>query len=173
MQLRFVAPELGALDALDAEVLVATVFSDVRPAKGVAGLCDWRTGGRLSRLMREGFITGTMGEVVMIPGRPTLCIEKLLVMGAGDRATFGRTRLVALVEQMASTLVGLRARTAVVEMPGRTDEIVSAVEAATLALALGESSGTTEAWTLVEHAEGRATIEQHLAEQRRLLRRML
>ena len=44
MQLRFVSRELAALDELDVEVLVASVFSDVRPAQGVAALCDWRLG---------------------------------------------------------------------------------------------------------------------------------
>jgi hypothetical protein len=172
MHPRFVLPELGALDALDSEVLVAPVFSDVRPAKGVAGLCDWRTGGRISRLMREGFITGTMGELVLLPGRPTLAIEKLLVVGAGDRASLGRTRLVALVEQISRALDGLRVRTAAVEMPGRIDGIVTAIESATIALEQSDRGPSMEAWTLVESAEGRAEIEAHLAEKRRLLRRM-
>src|SRR5688572_19926630 len=93
MLVRFTLPELSALDALDAEVLVAAVYEDVRPARGVAGLCDWRLGGRISRLMRNGFITGKTGEVVMIPGKPHLPVDKILLVGVGLRAEMARARL--------------------------------------------------------------------------------
>ena len=172
MNLRFVPPELGALDTENAEVLVASVFSDVRPAKGVAGLCDWRLGGRLSRLMREGFITGSVGEVVMVPGRPATSFEKVLIFGAGERNSLNRVRLVGLVEHIASSLAGLRARAAVVEIPGRADGLIGPVEGAAIAIERIEGLGAFDEWTLIEDAAGRAAIERHVAEQRRRQQRL-
>src|SRR5262249_17344054 len=78
-ELRFVPPELARLDEIDCEVLACTVWSDVRPSHGLAGLCDWRLGGRLSDLERRGLVTGALGEVVLVPGKPRLTFDKLLV----------------------------------------------------------------------------------------------
>ena len=50
VELRFVTPELPRLDEIDSEVLACAVWSDARPSHGVAGLCDWRLGGRISDL---------------------------------------------------------------------------------------------------------------------------
>ena len=88
MELRFVLPHLSKLDEIDGEILVGSVFVDQRPARGVVGLADFRLGGRLSNLMRTGFVTGAFGEVVMIPGKPRLSFDKLLLFGAGERKRF-------------------------------------------------------------------------------------
>jgi len=85
MELRFVGPDLAELDRVGAEVLVASLFRDERPPRGVAGLFDWRSAGRLSRLMHEGFATGELGEVLMAPAKPSLPFEKVILFGAGDR----------------------------------------------------------------------------------------
>ena len=86
MELRFISPDLASLDDLDAEVLACSVWSDARPSHGVAGLCDFRMAGRISRLERDASVTGALGEVVMLPGKPRLTFHKLLVFGAGARA---------------------------------------------------------------------------------------
>ena len=65
MELRFIGPDLGELDRVGAEVLVCSAFRDERPPRGVAGLYDWRSAGRLSKLMQQGFATGELGEVLM------------------------------------------------------------------------------------------------------------
>ena len=88
MELRFVAPDLASLDVLDAEVLACPVWGDARPAHGVAGLCDWRLGGRISELQRRELVTGELGEVVMLPGKPRMSLDKLILFGAGMRVAF-------------------------------------------------------------------------------------
>ena len=82
MELRFVAPDLKNLDELDSEVLACAIWSDVRPSHGVAGLVDWRLAGRISALQRRGLVTGVEDEVVMIPGKPRLTFDKLVLFGA-------------------------------------------------------------------------------------------
>ncbi len=173
MLVRFTLPELSALDALDAEVLVAAVYEDVRPARGVAGLCDWRLGGRISRLMRNGFITGKTGEVVMIPGKPNLPVDKILLVGVGARVEMARARLDVFVATAVDRLTKLRARAAVVELAGRSDGVVSPLEAVDVMLAHTQLSTDLDAWTLVEVPEARAAMEAHLSEQRRRVRRAL
>ncbi len=171
MELRFVPPELSRLDEIDSEVLACTVWSDVRPSHGLAGLCDWRLGGRLSELERRGLVTGALGEVVLLPGKPRLTFDKLLVFGAGPRASFGEEAFRALVSRMLVTMEGLLSRVSVVELPGRHDGLIAADRAADILLACAGRKPEHDAWTLVEDPEGRQRIVQHMIEERRRVRR--
>jgi hypothetical protein len=119
VELQFVPPNLSALDALESEVLACSVWQDVRPCDGVAGLCDWRLGGRISSLQRQGFVSGARGEVLLIPGRPRLSFDKILLFGAGNRGSFDEACFREVMHHMLATLADLRARAAVVQLPGR------------------------------------------------------
>ncbi len=173
MELRFVLPHLSKLDEIDGEILVGSVFVDQRPARGVVGLADFRLGGLLSRLMQSGFVTGSFGEVVMIPGKPRLSFDKLLLFGAGERKRFDEASFTVLLRKILDAMEGLSARTGVVELPGRQEEVIEAARAADILL--GETGGSElhDAWTLVEIPDGRASIEQHMVEQKRRFRRQL
>ena len=171
MELRFVTPELSRLDEIDSEVLACAVWSDVRPAHGIAGLCDWRLGGRVSDLLRRGHVTGHLGEAVMLPGKPHLTYDKVLLFGAGPRAIFSEDTFRRLVHQMLATMEGLSARVAVVELPGRHDGLVPADRAADVLLAFAGGKPEHDVWTLVENAEGKQRIVQHMIEERRRVRR--
>ena len=173
MELRFVAPDLGSLDALDSEILACAAWSDARPAHGVAGLCDWRLGGRVSALQRQGLITGELCEVVMLPGKPHLGFDKLLLFGAGPRPEFDEGTFRKVVARMLATMKGLCARVAVVELPGRHEELIPAEEAADALLDCAGRHSEEDVWTLVERSEGRQRITQHMIEQRRRVRRVL
>ena len=173
MELRFVTPDLARLDEIDSEVLACTVWSDVRPSHGLAGLCDWRLGGRLSDLTRRGLVTGAPGEVVLLPGKPRLTFDKLLVFGAGPRASFGENAFRALVLRMLATMEGLLSRASVVELPGRHDGLIAADRAADILLDCAGRKPEHDAWTLVEGHEGKQRIVQHMIEERRRVRRVL
>jgi hypothetical protein len=173
MELRFVEPYLARLDEVDSEVLACTVWSDVRPAQGLCGLCDWRLAGRLSRLMRSGAITGALGEVIMIPVKPRLTFDKLVLYGAGPRAAFGEDVFRAMVGKMLGTMEGLCARVGVVELPGRHDELIPAERAADILLASAGRKPEHDVWTLVENGAAKAAITQHMIEERRRVRRVL
>ena len=173
MDLRFVAPDLGSLDALDAEVLACAAWSDARPAHGVAGLCDWRLGGRISALQRRGLVSGELGEVVMLPGKPRMSFDKLILFGAGPRAGFEEGAFREVVQRMLATMRGLCARVAVVELPGRHEGLIRAEEAADALLDCAGRDREDDVWTLVERSDGKQQITQHMIEQRRRVRRVL
>jgi hypothetical protein len=173
MELRFVNAELASLDELDTEILACAVWSDARPVHGVAGLCDWRLSGGVSALLRNGFVTGALGEVVMLPGKPRLAFDKLLFFGAGPRASFDEDAFRKVTLHMLSVMEGLCARVVVVELPGRHDEIIAAERAADILLASAGRKREHDVWTLVEGADGRQRITQHMIEERRRVRRVL
>lgn len=79
MELHFVAPELRRLDEIPTEVLACSLFSDTLPPRGIAGLVSWRLAGRVERLLEGGFLTGQAGEVLLLPGRPRLTADKVLL----------------------------------------------------------------------------------------------
>jgi hypothetical protein len=167
MELRFVRPDLVELDRVGMEVLAAATFSDERPPRGVAGLYDWRSAGRLSRWMVEGFVTGDLGEVLMTPARPRLPFDKLILFGAGQSTEFDDSIFCALMERLLDTMVGLRVRSAVVELPGRHLDVVTAERAADVLLELAGNGPEHDVWTLVESEPGEHTIRKHLIEKRR------
>lgn len=173
MELRFIAPNLQSLDEVDSEVLAATVWADERPAHGVAGLCDWRMAGRISDLQRSGFITGELGEAVMLPAKPRMSFDKLLLFGAGARPDFDEETFAAVVTQVLSTMEGLCARVCVIELPGRHDELIPAERAADILLAAAGRKREHDVWTLVERAAAKDRITQHMIEERRRVRRIL
>jgi hypothetical protein len=172
VDLRFVTPELARLDEIDGEVLACTVWSDIRPSHGVAGLCDFRLGGRISDLERRGLVRGTLGETVLVPGRPRLSFDKIVIFGAGSRASFGEVAFRSVVQRMLGVMEGLLARVAVVELPGRHDDLVPAERAADILLDCAARKPEHDAWTLVEKQDGKQRIVQHMIEERRRVRRV-
>ncbi|MFO0761722.1 MAG: M17 family peptidase N-terminal domain-containing protein [Byssovorax sp.] len=173
MELRFVTPELSSLDELDSEVLCCSVWSDARPCHGVAGLCDYRLAGRISDLERRSLITGEVGEVVLLPGKPRLSFDKLVLFGAGPRAGFSEEAFRELILRMLDTMEDLGTRASVVELPGRHDNLIAAERAADILLACAGRKPEHDVWTLVENADGRQRITQHMIEERRRVRRVL
>jgi hypothetical protein len=175
MDLHFVSPNLSELDGLESEVLACSVFEDVRPCDGVAGLCDWRFGGRIAKLMLDGFVTGARGEVVLVPGQPRMSFEKILLFGAGPRDAFDEDCFREVMLQMLRTIEGLGARIAVVQLPGRHNELITAERAADMLLEAAARPDTRklhDLWTLVEDTVARRRIEQHMIEERRRVRRV-
>jgi hypothetical protein len=170
VEIRFVPPLLRKLDDASAELCACTIWSDERPARGFADLIDWRLGGRLSALLRSGFLTGRRGEALLVPGKPFLPFEKVLVVGLGERGSFGEEGFRAAVLHIARALEGLRVRRAVVELPGRASAAVGPREAITWTLdCLGDST-EHDAWWLVEPPGDQKLIEERAADERRRVR---
>ncbi len=170
MELRFTTPQLARLDLAGTEVLVSALSKDDRPPHGVAGLVDWRLAGRISRLIHAGLVTGDAGEVVLLPGRPKLPFEKVLLFGVGRREAFDDDVFVSVVDKMLETLEGLQARTAVVELPGRHFGGIDAERAADVLLERAGARPEHDAWTLVESNEAQRTIRKRMVQERRRLR---
>ena len=175
MELQFVSPHLSELDALESEVLACSVWQDARPPTGVAGLCDWRLCGRISTLLRDGYLRGEPGEVLLMPGRPKMSFDKILLFGVGPVAGFDEARCRTAIHHMMETIERLRSRIAVVELPGRQDDRIAADRAADMLLEAAAKPPVRrrhDVWTLVETTDARRRIQQHMIEERRRIRRM-
>ncbi len=70
-------------DRLEAEVVAAFYFEDVRPLCGGCSLLDWRMNGRLSHLLASGQVTGRAGEQILIANNGKLAAEWVLWCGGG------------------------------------------------------------------------------------------
>ena len=171
MDLRFVNPDLRGLDAAGTELLACTIFRDQRPMRGVAGMLDWRLTGRLSRLARSGYLQGELGEVLIVPGRPHLGFEKVLVFGLGARSGFGEGAFRAVIQHLLRTLLGLRVRRAVVELPGRAAGLVEPERACELVLECVGDEGAHDAWWLVEPPDAQKRIAERAQDERRRTRK--
>lgn len=170
MDLRFTLPSLRKLDLSGTEVLIAGLAEDERPPHGVAGLVDWRLAGRLSRLVASGFATGRIGEVLLLPGKPKLPFDKVLLFGTGPMALYSELAYRAVIERMLRTLEGLRARSAVVELPGRHHGVIAPERAADILLEMAGGRPEHDVWTLIESAEAQRAITQHMIQERRRVR---
>lgn len=170
MELRFTTPELRQLDLAGTEVLVASLASDERPPGGVTGLVDWRLAGRISSLIVSGFATGAVGEVLLLPGKPKLPFDKVVLFGIGPCAEFSERVFRGVVEKILRTLEGLRARTAVVQLPGRHFGGISPDRAADILLESAGGRPEHDVWTLAEPQDAQRVITQHMIQERRRVR---
>jgi hypothetical protein len=167
MELRFVTLELRRLDEVASEVLACGVFADERPHHGAAGLVDWRLAGTVSMLLGREFVTGKLGEVVMLPLRPKLPFDKALLFGLGPRSAFDDQIFRDVTTHMLRTIEGLCARTAVVELPGRHRAAIDAERAADILLELAGGRPEHDVWTLIEPVEDQKRITARMSEHRR------
>ena len=170
MELHFLPPELRRLDDASAELCACSLWADERPMRGLAGLLDWRMGGRLSALLKSGFLSGQRGEALLVPGKPHVPFEKVLVVGLGTRSAFDDAGFRETVRHIASALEKLRVRRAVVELPGRGAGEVDPEKAITMTLECVGDSPDHDAWWLVEAPAAQKRIEQRAAEERRRVR---
>jgi leucyl aminopeptidase len=169
-ELRFVDPNLRQLDLARADVIACGVYEDQRPMGGLAGLIDWRLAGLLSALARRRFIVGAVGELVLVPARPKLPFDKLLVVGLGPRAAFAEETFTAAFDRVARSLDGLAAKRAIVELPGRGDEAITPERALALTLA-GSREVQREKMVLVEEDEARRRMAAFAEEEALRVRR--
>jgi hypothetical protein len=110
--------------------------------------------------------------VVLLPGRPKLGFDKILLFGIGIPADFSELVFRSVVEKMLSTLEGLKARTAVVELPGRHLDAISAERAADILLEIAGARAEHDVWTLIETADAQRVITQHTILERRRVRQL-
>jgi len=141
-----------------------------RPPRGVAGLVDWRLAGRVSSLIQSGFASGKVGEVLLIPGKPKLPFDKIVLFGTGRPEMFSELLFSDVVGRMLTTLEGLHVRNAVVQLPGRHINAISAARAADLLLEQARDRTEHDIWTLLESVEAQRSITQHMIQERRRVR---
>jgi hypothetical protein len=170
MEVRFLPALLRRLDDANVELCACSIWIDERPMKGFAALLDWRMGGRLSALLKSGFVKGELGEAVIVPGKPHVSFEKVLLVGLGPRTTFNDSTFRTAIVHLARTLERLRVRRAVVELPGRSSEAIDPERAITLTLECVGASPEHDAWWVVDKPAAQEPIEARAADERRRAR---
>ncbi len=171
MELKIVPPDLRRLDETSAEIVACGVWEDRWPMRGLAGLLDWRLAGRLSELAKAGFLKGEHGEALLVPGRPRVPYEKVLLLGLGPRSGFGDGTCREAIRRLLDALTGLKIRRAVVEIPGRCDGTLEPARAAELVAELVMGSEDQDAWWVVDSEDAAKAITRLAQEDRRRSRR--
>lgn len=167
MELRYLTPDLESLDSAGDELVIVSVFEDRRPPAGVAGLIDWRSAGRISALLENGFFGGQLGEVLMIPGKPFLPTEKLLLFGAGATAQLDEGVFSGLLDRILQAVEGLCIRSVVIQLPGREHELITPERAADLLLTAAKDNSSHDVWTLLEPTAAQQRITARRSAQQR------
>jgi Cytosol aminopeptidase family, N-terminal domain len=167
MDLGFLTPDAEALDEAKVELCACSIWSDQRPMGGLAGLLDWWLGGRLSALLKSGFVKGETGEALLVPGKPHVPFEKVLVLGLGARAEFDDARFLEAMGRVARSLERLRVRRCVIELPGRGSDAIEPERAMTLTLEGVGASPQHDAWWVVEPLAAQKRMQTAVDEERR------
>ncbi len=161
LEIEWLERELRVLDRASGDVVVGSMCEDERPPRGVAALIDWRMSGKLSARCLNGFLTGARGERFLLPGRPRLPFEKVLLFGLGPRAELDEARFTEALAAIFDALAGLQARRAAIDLPGRHDGKIPparALELLTQVLA-ERTPSSLEALAIVDDREAQRAIE--------------
>jgi hypothetical protein len=171
LEIAWVERDLRAVDRLTGDAAVGSIFDDERPPRGLAGLVDWRTGGRVSTLCLQSFVSGKAGEMFLTPGRPRLPFEKVLIVGLGPRAVFDASTYRLVLERALRALADLQVRRATIDLPGRhAGAIEPAAAFETLRALLAEGAFDFEALTLLDDGEAQRVYAAAVAQNVRLRR---
>lgn len=97
------------VDKIPAKVIVATVFSDVRPFHGTAALLDWRLNGRLSKLAQKHKFTGAFRESLLLPSEGRIKSSEIMLIGLGAYDSFNESYVAAYVQYLLKTMASKHA----------------------------------------------------------------
>jgi hypothetical protein len=77
---------LQLLDRAAVDAIVLFIADEERPLQGLAGLCDWRMCGALSRTLASGWYQGRVGEALLTPTGRRLAAARVFAFGVGPAA---------------------------------------------------------------------------------------
>jgi hypothetical protein len=158
MKIAFVPPELRRLDQLRCDVLALSFFEEERPLRGAAGLVDWRLCGKLSRLLASRRLAGTQGEVTLLPPRPRLPFDKLLLLGLGARGAFDETAYAEALRRTFGALSAMRTHSVALALPGRATGAIGAERAMTCLLEVSAAAEDQDELVLIEDVESQKAM---------------
>ncbi|MCH2110088.1 MAG: hypothetical protein MK135_12235 [Polyangiaceae bacterium] len=167
MEFRFIQPQLRNFDQAFSDVLVVPTWKFQRPPRDSAGLVDWRLGGTISALMRDGEVTGSLGEQILISGRPKLSFSKVLLLGSGVVDEFHLQTFVGLIDLILESVASLQLRRATIELPGRAQNLIEPARAAEVLVERGGDDPRFDSWTLIDSAGAAREMTRRLRGERR------
>lgn len=112
--------ELGfeALDQIaQVDALCVFVSEDERPLRGAAGLVDWRLCGRLSRVLEDGFFTGTKDDALLLPTDGQLYVPRVFAVGLGKLRGLDQAGLRQAFKTAANTLTRAKMSKVAIDVP--------------------------------------------------------
>jgi hypothetical protein len=166
VELRFVLPDLVAIDRLKTESLAFAFFEDERPLSGTLGLVDWRLAGQISKALASGFLTGRAGERALLATRPRLTFDRLFLFGLGPSEDFTIERYRAAVRDMFDAFERAEQRAVVLGLPGREHGLIDAEGAARALFSEVGLPTPCDDLTLVEPAESHVAIDRVFRRER-------
>lgn len=173
MDLAFSSLSLPSIDESQADVVACGLFVDDRPMRGLAAVLDYRLAGRLSGFVRRGELVGSADEAFLFPPRPRLMAEKLVVFGWGNVSEMDEAATTRAVRRMVTTLAGLGAKRALLELPGRARGLVDADTAARLFFAEVADAGLGCTFLVVEDDPGKRLFLSRIDEEKKRARRVM
>jgi hypothetical protein len=108
----------GKVTRLHGEVFVIGCFEDVRPLKGAAGEVDWLFAGLLSHLFVQKKMTGAKGETALLATQGKIPIQKVLLVGLGEKGKYGLPAFEGMVEMVIRRLKQMDSREPILELLG-------------------------------------------------------
>lgn len=111
----------GSVVEAPADTILALIPEDERPLRGDAGLIDWRLCGLISEHLRSGYVTGQLGEAVLLPGDRPLSPARILLVGAGSGTARGGRPVLRAMRSAAAKLLMMRSPVALLACPGSID----------------------------------------------------
>jgi len=104
------------ISKIEAEAAVVGWYSDVRPLKGGAGTLDWLMCGALSRLILDGRIRGSVGEVALLTAAGKIPAAKIFMIGLGSRREAMPENLRLAAQAAAGAIAGAGVATAAIDL---------------------------------------------------------
>ena len=132
----------GSVVEAPADTILVLVPEDERPLRGDAGRIDWRLCGLISEHLRTGYVTGQLGEAVLLPGDIPLSPARILLVGAGAGTARGGRPVLRAMRSAAAKLLMMRSPVALLACPGSIDfcdEVVSLLRGLVHGLAESQS----------------------------------
>lgn len=128
LRIEAVLVNLPLLDRLVVDSLALGVFTEDRPLKGTAGLCDWRLNGRLSRILQTGGFSGLTDETLLTDTNRRMAPLRMLLFGLGSRAGLSVSSLRHAVRNMLVVAKKARFEHLGLEPPGMAHGLMPAAE---------------------------------------------
>lgn len=163
----FVPSTLERLDDLEADLVVLPFFADERPLREAAGLLDWRLCGSLSRKLMAGYLDGDRGEKAWVIAPPQIKSAGLLLVGLGPSTDFDASVAGDACAQIAEALTEAKVSTVALGLPGRSLNVLPALEAMQLWLERAPSEGELDEVSIIERAEEHRALSSLLDGLRR------
>ena len=105
------------------DALVVPVWVDIRPLRGASGLLDWRLCGRISQMIRDGRVLGTLDEkLLLVTSR--IPWRKVLAVGVGESRAFCEAAFRDSISCFLNALHGLGAGSIAIALPGRDIDLI-------------------------------------------------